>query len=83
MLPEGASIHLTLDAADVQRECTRLGDELARLEKLRSGLRAKLANASFTSRAPAEVVAGERVKEQEWSAKCGALAAKLAALGCP
>ncbi len=83
VLPGRASLFVALGGAiDVTKECARLGEELARLEKLLAGLRAKLANASFTSRAPAEVVEGERAKEQEWSAKAAALSAKLKALGC-
>ena len=47
-----------------------------------ASLAARLGNESFVSRAPAEVVAAERVKEQTWREQRGALAAKLKALGC-
>jgi len=45
---------------DVDAELTRLGKLQERLEKQIAGKRGKLANESFTSRAPANIVAQER-----------------------
>ena len=70
------------DAIDLDQECRRLTDEMMRLDKQLQGLAAKLANEQFVSRAPADVVAKERQKEQAWRAQRDALAGKLAALGC-
>ncbi len=84
VLPDGAELFVALgDVIDVGRECARLGAERERLDHQLGAVRAKLANASFRSRAPAEVVARETEKEQQWSQKVAAIAAKLAALGCP
>jgi valyl-tRNA synthetase len=60
----------------------RLGAELERLDGQLSALTAKLGNASFVSRAPAEVVARERDKERTWRGQRAVLANKLKALGC-
>jgi len=83
VLPGGASLFVALgDAIDVPRECARLTEELTRLDKQLGALEMKLANSGFTSKAPPEVVARERVKQAEWTGKTGALRAKLRALGC-
>jgi len=83
VLPDGAELFVALgDAIDVSRECSRLKAELTRLDGQLAAVRAKLGNDAFRSRAPADVVARETEKEQQWSAKRDALAAKLAALGC-
>jgi len=66
----------------VAKECAKLRAESSRLEGQLAAVRSKLANDTFRSRAPAEVVTRETEKEQQWSAKHQALAAKLAALGC-
>ena len=57
-------------------------ESLRRLGAQLTAVRAKLGNDTFRSRAPADVVARETEKEQQWSAKHDAIAAKLAALGC-
>ena len=83
VLPEGAELFVGLgEAIDVAKECARLGAELQRLDRQIAGLKTKLANPGFTGQAPAEVVERERTKEREWTVKRGALASKLAALGC-
>ena len=83
MLPEGADLFVRLGGViDVARECAKLRAESSRLETQLAAVRSKLANDSFRSRAPGDIVARETEKEQQWSAKHQALAAKLAALGC-
>ena len=51
-------------AVDLNDELARLDKELAKLEKDVAGVQAKLHNESFTSRAPAEVVARERERAE-------------------
>ena len=51
-------------AVDLNGELARLDKELAKLEKDVAGVQAKLHNESFTSRAPAEVVARERERAE-------------------
>jgi valyl-tRNA synthetase len=83
VLSDGSEVVVALTGAiDLGQECRRLSDELTRLDKQLHGLAAKLANEQFTSRAPADVVAKERQKEQAWRTQRDALAGKLAALGC-
>jgi len=53
---------------DKVAELARLGKETTRLEKETRRLGAKLANAGFTAKAPAEVVAAERLKLDEATA---------------
>ena len=83
VLSDGSEVVVALTGAiDLGQECRRLADELTRLDKQLHGLAAKLGNEQFTSRAPADVVAKERQKEQAWRTQRDALAGKLAALGC-
>ena len=82
LLPDGSTIPVQLPAADLKKECARLRDERARLDKQLTALRAKLSNEGFLAKAPATVVEGERAKERDWSAKLDALAAELEARGC-
>ena len=62
------------------KEIARLTVEIDRLGAQLVSLSAKLANAGFVGRAPADVVERERENERQWTEKRGALAAKLAAL---
>ena len=55
---------------------------MQRLDQQLAALAAKLTNQNFVARAPAEVVARERDKEQAWRNQRGVLAEKLKALGC-
>jgi valyl-tRNA synthetase len=83
VLPSGASVFVPLgDAIDLAKECARLRNEHDRIEGAIGGVRKKLANENFVSRAPDDVVEQERRKEQEWSEQQRMLAAKLQALGC-
>jgi valyl-tRNA synthetase len=65
---------------DIDRECAKARNELEKLEKQLASLSARLRNAGFTDRAPAEVVESERRKEQEWSARRVQLSGKVRSL---
>ena len=83
ILKDGSDVFVALEGSiDVAQECRRLSTDRDRLDQQLAGLSAKLANARFVSRAPADVVAKEREKEQAWRAQVGALNDKLKALGC-
>jgi len=83
VLSDGTTLFVPLgDTIDVQRECTRLGDEIGRLGELVASQERKLANAQFTARAPADIVERERQKLATWSEQSVKLAAKRALLGC-
>lgn len=78
VLSDGTQVVLPLaGVVDVDKECARLRNELGSLEKQLDGLRSRLANESFTSRARPEVVAAERQKEVDWTARRELLAAKV------
>ena len=82
VLPDGSAVFVPLgDAIDLHRERRGLSEEVARLDGLLAAQAAKLANTQFTSRAPADVVARERAKEQAWSDQRATVAEKRAALG--
>ena len=81
LLADGTEIILPFAGTiDVAKECTRLQQELAGLDKQLGALRQRLANESFISRAKPEVVEAERQKEREWSARHEQLAAKVKTL---
>jgi valyl-tRNA synthetase len=83
VLADGSEVYVALaGAVDTRQECRRLTSELERLDQQLAGLAAKLANAQFTARAPADVVAREREKESAWRDQRAILAGKLRALGC-
>ena len=83
VLGDGTAVFVPLgDAIDIKRECTRLTEELAGLDRRLAAQEQKLANEQFTSRAPAEVVAREREKERTWRDQRTTLAEKLRVLGC-
>ena len=83
VLGDGSAVFVPLAGAiDVQQECRRLAAEVQRLDQQLAALAAKLTNQNFVARAPAEVVARERDKEQAWRNQRGVLAEKLKALGC-
>ncbi|MGQ0641196.1 MAG: valine--tRNA ligase [Gemmatimonadaceae bacterium] len=65
---------------DVSKECARLRSELAALAKQLGGLRQRLSNEQFVSRAKPEIVEAERRKEVEWHARSEQLRAKVHAL---
>lgn len=79
---DGSEVFVALEGALVQQECTRLSEELARIEGQLAAQAAKLANENFLSRAPADVVTREREKERAWYLQRSTLVAKLKSLGC-
>jgi valyl-tRNA synthetase len=82
VLRGGAELFLPLEGIiDLDRERERLGKELERLDGQLRGIATKLTNEQFVSRAPAEVVAREREKEQNFRDQRERLAEKLRALG--
>jgi valyl-tRNA synthetase len=89
--PAGAAAHAVLAGGtslviplaglvDVEKECARLRGELASLEKQLQALEGRLANEKFVSKAPADVVEGERRKQSEWSARRQQLREKVQSL---
>jgi valyl-tRNA synthetase len=80
---DGSEVFVALGGEiDVQQECRRLRTEQERLDKQLEALAQRLANEAFVSKAPPDVVAAERAKEQTWREQRTTLAAKLKALGC-
>jgi valyl-tRNA synthetase len=81
VLADGSEAILPLAGTiDVAKECARLQQELVALQKQLAGLRQRLANDNFISRAKPEIVEAERQKEREWSARSEQLAAKVKTL---
>jgi valyl-tRNA synthetase len=81
VLRSGAELFVPLAGViDVEKERTRLRDEVGRLDGLIAGTEKKLANESFVARAPAEVVGKEREKLAGYTEQRAKLAGKLSAL---
>jgi valyl-tRNA synthetase len=81
VLPDGTQVVMPLAGiVDVDKECARLRTELEGLDKQLGSLRSRLQNENFLSRAKPDVVAAERQKEGEWSARRELLAGKVRAL---
>ena len=77
----GVEIFLPLkDLIDVEKETARLKGEMAKLEKEISRLDKKLSNEGFLTKAPADVVAGEKEKLAGYQEKMDAVKARLADL---
>ncbi len=68
------------DVIDLAQERARLEKEIAQKERFLESVRKKLQNPQFLEKAPAEVVARERQKEQDARAELERLQANLAAL---
>jgi valyl-tRNA synthetase len=78
---DGATLCLPLAGViDVAAEKARLGKALAKVEKEAAGLDAKLGNAAFVAKAPAEVVEEQRARLSAAREEAGKLAAALARL---
>jgi len=83
VLADGSAVFVPLgDAIDVARECTRLRDELTRIDAQLVAVTSTLKNERFLAKAPAEVVARERAKESSWREQRTTLVEKLRVLGC-
>jgi valyl-tRNA synthetase len=81
VLASGIELVLPLEGVvDLGKECARLKQDLAGLDKQLIALRGRLGNEKFTSKAPANVVDAERAKEREWSARRDQLHAKVRTL---
>ena len=79
--PLGAAVYLPLAGLiDVEKETARLTKERDNLEKEIGRLTGKLANAGFTSKAPAAVVAAEREKLAGYEEKVALIRTRLADL---
>lgn len=65
---------------DIDRECAKARAELDKLTNQLASLSARLQNAGFTDRAPAEVVKSEQQKEHDWTQRRGQLAEKVRSL---
>ena len=77
----GAAVYLPLAGLiDVEKETARLTKERDNLEKEIGRLTGKLANAGFTSKAPAAVVAAEREKLAGYEEKVALIRTRLADL---
>ena len=75
-------LFLPLDGlVDVDAERSRISKELDKITKEIAKSQAKLGNASFVDRAPAEVVDQERARLAEWETKKAQLESMLSALG--
>ena len=66
---------------DKSAEKTKLNQEIKNLEKYITGLKAKLANKNFVSRAPSQVVEAEKLKLSQAQSKIEQASQSLASLG--
>ena len=81
IVTDSATVFLPLsDIIDYEKEKARLAAELEKLDGEITRAKAKLANESFDSRAPAAVVAGERDKLAKYEENRAGVAAALAKL---
>lgn len=77
----GVEIYLPLKGLiDVEKESARLNKELASLDKEISRIHGKLSNEGFVAKAPAEVIAKEKAKAEEYQEKQIAIRERLAYL---
>lgn len=77
----GVEVYLPMKGLiDIEKETARLNKELASLDKELSRLAGKLANEGFVAKAPADVIAKERAKEQEYGEKKAAIQERLSYL---
>jgi valyl-tRNA synthetase len=81
VLADGSEVIVPLGGlVDLTKECGKLRTELEQLEVQLEALSKRLRNEGFTNRAPANVVAAERAKEEEWTKRREQLAEKVKAL---
>jgi valyl-tRNA synthetase len=70
IITDSASLYIPMaDMVDFDKELERLEKELAKAEKEIAVFEKKLSNADFVSRAPAQVVEGERAKLEKYRAQ--------------
>jgi valyl-tRNA synthetase len=75
---DGGEVYLPLaDLIDLGQEIVRLEGEQVNLEQELGRVRAKLANAAFTDRAPAKVVQAERDKLSRYEDMYSGVTARL------
>jgi valyl-tRNA synthetase len=65
---------------DIDRECAKARAELDKLATQLDSLSARLQNAAFTDRAPAEIVRSERQKQHDWTRRREQLTEKVRSL---
>ena len=81
LLADGTEILIPLAGlVDIGKECGRAKEELSQLEKQLTGLEQRLQNEKFISKAPANVVEAERVKQREWTVRREQLSKKVKSL---
>ncbi|HSR43208.1 MAG TPA: class I tRNA ligase family protein, partial [Longimicrobiales bacterium] len=81
VLGDGTELFLPLeDVIDLDRERSRLRDEIDELQEQLGRVRERLANEQFVEKAPAEVVDREREKARSFEEQVEKLESKLAAL---
>ena len=77
----GVEVYLPLKGLiDVELETARLNKEKTGLEKEMKRVSGKLSNQNFLAKAPAEVVAKEKAKAEEYTAKMKTIEERLAYL---
>ena len=82
VLGDGAELFLPLEGlVDLDRERAKLEAEVQRLAGRLKAVRAKLNNRDFLTKAPPDVVDGERDKAASWGVRMEKLEEKRAALG--
>lgn len=80
---DGQALFVPLEGIiDLQKEQERLNKEAQRLESFLASVRGKLANESFTQRAPAHVIENEQKKERDAMQNLEKVRAILADLAC-
>ncbi len=78
LLSSGSKIIVPLAGViDLEKECKKAKTELEKLHTQLTALEGRLANPGFTDRAPANVVAAERQKLTEWTARREQLSQKV------
>ncbi len=73
-------VRLSRGSGDLSRERARLDRELAETARQLSAAEARLADSAFTTRAPASVVDGARLRRDALAEQAATLAARLAAI---
>ena len=81
VLANGAELFVPLEGIiDIERERSRIRDQIARVEALRAATTKKLDNEQFVANAPSEVVDKEREKVARFTEQASKLREKLAVL---